>query len=171
MAQEATKKSGLWGEIKLAYVRQALLPLSSPHLLCCNWDHLPLASMQYASFHTRHLIQSPQKRPLEGRRSSRNMETTSEKLTCEDRLSGEGQSYDLNLALLLFPLHRENILVLDIFFEVLNYETIEQKKAYEIAGLLGEVVSRTSPLLCLGHDTHPPPTQLLPHSQGSFPLV
>lgn len=81
------------------------------------------------------------------------METTSEKLTYEDRLSGEGQRYDLNLALLLFPLHRENILVLDIFFEVLNYETIEQKKAYEIAGLLGEVVSRTSPLLCLGHDT------------------
>lgn len=28
--------------------------------------------------------------------------------------------------------------MLDIFFEVLNYETIEQKKAYEIAGLLGE---------------------------------
>lgn len=35
-------------------------------------------------------------------------------------------------------LHRENILVLDIFFEALNYETIEQKKAYEVAGLLGE---------------------------------
>lgn len=33
---------------------------------------------------------------------------------------------------------RENILVLDIFFEALNYETIEQKKAYEVAGLLGE---------------------------------
>lgn len=33
---------------------------------------------------------------------------------------------------------RENILVLDIFFEALNYETIEQKKAYELAGLLGE---------------------------------
>ncbi|XP_074990079.1 acid-sensing ion channel 1 isoform X1 [Calonectris borealis] len=32
----------------------------------------------------------------------------------------------------------ENILVLDIFFEALNYETIEQKKAYEVAGLLGE---------------------------------
>ncbi|EOA99827.1 Amiloride-sensitive cation channel 2, neuronal, partial [Anas platyrhynchos] len=30
----------------------------------------------------------------------------------------------------------ENILVLDIFFEALNYETIEQKKAYEVAGLL-----------------------------------
>lgn len=32
---------------------------------------------------------------------------------------------------------RDNILVLDIFFEALNYETIEQKKAYEVAGLLG----------------------------------
>ncbi|KAF3697116.1 Acid-sensing ion channel 1B [Channa argus] len=32
---------------------------------------------------------------------------------------------------------KENILVLDIFFEALNYETIEQKKAYEVAGLLG----------------------------------
>ncbi|KAG9355832.1 hypothetical protein JZ751_000674, partial [Albula glossodonta] len=30
----------------------------------------------------------------------------------------------------------ENILVLDIFFEALNYEKIEQKKAYEVAGLL-----------------------------------
>lgn len=28
--------------------------------------------------------------------------------------------------------------MLDIFFEALNYETIEQKKAYELAGLLGE---------------------------------
>ncbi|XP_077123873.1 acid-sensing ion channel 1C-like [Ranitomeya variabilis] len=34
---------------------------------------------------------------------------------------------------------RENILVLDIFFEALNYETIEQKKAYEVAGLLGDI--------------------------------
>ncbi|NXX47373.1 ASI1C protein, partial [Tricholaema leucomelas] len=32
----------------------------------------------------------------------------------------------------------ENVLVLDIFFEALNYEMIEQKKAYEVAGLLGE---------------------------------
>lgn len=37
-----------------------------------------------------------------------------------------------------FSLCRENILVLDIFFEALNYETIEQKKAYEVAALLGE---------------------------------
>ncbi|KAG7221608.1 hypothetical protein INR49_017139 [Caranx melampygus] len=34
---------------------------------------------------------------------------------------------------------KENILVLDIFFEALNYETIEQKKAYEVAGLLGDI--------------------------------
>uniref|UniRef100_A0A3B3ZB53 Acid sensing ion channel subunit 1 n=1 Tax=Periophthalmus magnuspinnatus TaxID=409849 RepID=A0A3B3ZB53_9GOBI len=33
----------------------------------------------------------------------------------------------------------ENILVLDIYFEALNYETIEQKKAYELAGLLGDI--------------------------------
>ena len=46
----------------------------------------------------------------------------------------------MNRGLLSHPLCRENILVLDIFFEVLNYETIEQKKAYEIAGLLGELL-------------------------------
>ncbi|XP_015264107.1 PREDICTED: acid-sensing ion channel 3 [Gekko japonicus] len=34
---------------------------------------------------------------------------------------------------------RENLLVLDIFFEALSYETIEQKKAYEVAGLLGDI--------------------------------
>lgn len=28
--------------------------------------------------------------------------------------------------------------MLDIFFEALNYETIEQKKAYEVAALLGK---------------------------------
>ncbi|KFP85141.1 Acid-sensing ion channel 4, partial [Acanthisitta chloris] len=33
---------------------------------------------------------------------------------------------------------RENFLVLDIFFEALNYEAIEQKKAYDLAGLLGD---------------------------------
>lgn len=37
---------------------------------------------------------------------------------------------------------RDNILVLDVFFEALNYETIEQKKAYEVAGLLGRFPSR-----------------------------
>ena len=40
-----------------------------------------------------------------------------------------------------YSLCRENILVLDIFFEALNYETIEQKKAYEVAALLGMSVS------------------------------
>lgn len=34
-------------------------------------------------------------------------------------------------------LPRENVLVLDIFFEALNYETVEQKKAYEVSELLG----------------------------------
>uniref|UniRef100_A0A8C5Q8D7 Acid sensing ion channel subunit family member 4 n=1 Tax=Leptobrachium leishanense TaxID=445787 RepID=A0A8C5Q8D7_9ANUR len=34
---------------------------------------------------------------------------------------------------------RENFLVLDIFFEALNYETIEQKKAYDLASLLGDI--------------------------------
>lgn len=42
---------------------------------------------------------------------------------------------------LVCPLSRENILVLDIFFEALNYEKIEQKKAYEIAGLLGKILA------------------------------
>lgn len=28
--------------------------------------------------------------------------------------------------------------MLDIFFEALNYEAIEQKKAYDLAGLLGD---------------------------------
>lgn len=41
---------------------------------------------------------------------------------------------------LVCVLSRENILVLDIFFEALNYEKIEQKKAYEIAGLLGKTL-------------------------------
>lgn len=35
-----------------------------------------------------------------------------------------------------FP-SRENVLVLDIFFEALNYETVEQKAAYEVPELLG----------------------------------
>ncbi|XP_021561936.1 acid-sensing ion channel 3 isoform X2 [Carlito syrichta] len=34
---------------------------------------------------------------------------------------------------------RENVLVLDIFFEALNYETVEQKKAYEVSELLGDI--------------------------------
>lgn len=40
--------------------------------------------------------------------------------------------------LLFLCVPSDNILVLDIFFEALNYETIEQKKAYELAGLLGK---------------------------------
>lgn len=35
--------------------------------------------------------------------------------------------------------------MLDIFFEALNYEAIEQKKAYDLAGLLGD-----SPCLPVG---------------------
>lgn len=42
--------------------------------------------------------------------------------------------------------HRENFLVLDIFFEALNYETIEQKKAYDVAGLLGMICVTVSSL-------------------------
>lgn len=43
--------------------------------------------------------------------------------------------------MLCFAFCRDNILVLDVFFEALNYETIEQKKAYEVAGLLGRFYS------------------------------
>lgn len=43
---------------------------------------------------------------------------------------------------------RENFLVLDIFFEALNYETIEQKKAYDVAGLLGMIYVSASSLFC-----------------------
>lgn len=43
-----------------------------------------------------------------------------------------------DVLILLSSFYRENILVLDIFFEALNYETIEQKKAYEVAALLGK---------------------------------
>lgn len=45
--------------------------------------------------------------------------------------------------------------MLDIFFEVLNYETIEQKKAYEIAGLLGELLMAPVPFPCHGHGVTP----------------
>lgn len=50
---------------------------------------------------------------------------------------------------------RENILVLDIFFEALNYETIEQKKAYEVAALLGKsecVLHKFPPLMGVGRE-------------------
>lgn len=48
---------------------------------------------------------------------------------------------DLLGQILYFAFCRDNILVLDVFFEALNYETIEQKKAYEVAGLLGRSYS------------------------------
>ncbi|XP_030682023.1 acid-sensing ion channel 3 isoform X3 [Nomascus leucogenys] len=41
----------------------------------------------------------------------------------------------------------ENVLALDIFFEALNYETVEQKKAYEMSELLG--VPRQGPEIFL----------------------
>lgn len=37
--------------------------------------------------------------------------------------------------------------MLDIFFEALNYETVEQKKAYEVSELLG-VCARGAPRRC-----------------------
>lgn len=37
------------------------------------------------------------------------------------------------------------MLVLDIFFEALNYETVEQKAAYEVSELLGVCVSTRAP--------------------------
>lgn len=50
-------------------------------------------------------------------------------------MAASPRAVDRHAALLFF--RRDNILVLDVFFEALNYETIEQKKAYEVAGLLG----------------------------------
>lgn len=38
------------------------------------------------------------------------------------------------------------MLVLDIFFEALNYETVEQKKAYEVSELLGMCTVPGEPL-------------------------
>ena len=51
--------------------------------------------------------------------------------------------------MLLSSFYRENILVLDIFFEALNYETIEQKKAYEVAALLGKEGSGVQSGVCV----------------------
>ncbi|NXF90456.1 ASI1C protein, partial [Eubucco bourcierii] len=48
----------------------------------------------------------------------------------------------------------ENVLVLDIFFEALNYEMIEQKKAYEVAGLLGEGPGEVRGVVCGGSWRH-----------------
>lgn len=64
--------------------------------------------------------------------------------------------------------------MLDIFFEVLNYETIEQKKAYEIAGLLGELMMAPVPFHIMGM-VWLPTTQIrvltLSHSQEPFPKL
>lgn len=59
--------------------------------------------------------------------------------------------------------------MLDIFFEVLNYETIEQKKAYEIAGLLGELLMALSPSHALGMVRHPITQIGLPTSVPQVP--
>lgn len=48
------------------------------------------------------------------------------------------------------------MLVLDIFFEALNYEMIEQKKAYEVAGLLGEHRGEAGGVLGGGLGGHSP---------------
>ncbi|NXD31369.1 ASI1C protein, partial [Spelaeornis formosus] len=48
----------------------------------------------------------------------------------------------------------DNVLVLDIFFEALNYEMIEQKKAYEVAGLLGETRGYPGARVAGGHRGH-----------------
>lgn len=66
--------------------------------------------------------------------------------------------------------------MLDIFFEVLNYETIEQKKAYEIAGLLGELLMAPVPFPCHGHGVTPYHPKQTAHvcpqpSPGAFPQI
>lgn len=64
--------------------------------------------------------------------------------------------------------------MLDIFFEVLNYETIEQKKAYEIAGLLGELLAAPVPFPCHEHGVtpyHPKEAAHLCATSSSSPAV
>ena len=52
--------------------------------------------------------------------------------SCQQWAPGGGQpTFEAILVL------RENVLALDIFFEAVNYETVEQKKAYEMSELLG----------------------------------
>uniref|UniRef100_A0A8D0GQ14 Acid sensing ion channel subunit family member 4 n=1 Tax=Sphenodon punctatus TaxID=8508 RepID=A0A8D0GQ14_SPHPU len=58
--------------------------------------------------------------------------------TCQGT-TGAGLGGRRRLSLHTPPPRRENFLVLDIFFEALNYEAIEQKKAYELSGLLGDI--------------------------------
>lgn len=60
--------------------------------------------------------------------------------------------------------------MLDIFFEVLNYETIEQKKAYEIAGLLGELLMALSPSHVTGMVRHPTAQRGCPSLSHKFLL-
>lgn len=43
---------------------------------------------------------------------------------------------------LLSCLHRENFLVLDVFFEALTSEALEQRAAYGLSALLGETRPR-----------------------------
>lgn len=50
-------------------------------------------------------------------------------------------------------LHRENFLVLDVFFEALTSEAMEQRAAYGLSALLGE----TWPRLRGGGSAHPAP--------------
>ncbi|XP_017164790.1 acid-sensing ion channel 4-A [Poecilia reticulata] len=55
-------------------------------------------------------------------------------------MPGKEQMFsELLFSVSFFSFYRDNFLVLDIFFEALNYETIEQKKAYDVAGLLGDI--------------------------------
>lgn len=56
-------------------------------------------------------------------------------------------------------------MVLDIFFEALNYEKIEQKKAYEIAGLLGKTRARVGS--GLKHEISSLPFMVLPSFEVS----
>lgn len=56
-------------------------------------------------------------------------------------------------------LHRENFLVLDVFFEALTSEAIEQRAAYGLSALLGETGVPLS--LCVGGSTRPLPLTLL----------
>ncbi|XP_058430330.1 acid-sensing ion channel 3 isoform X1 [Marmota monax] len=56
----------------------------------------------------------------------------------------------------------ENVLILDIFFEALNFETVEQKKAYEVSELLG--VPRQGPGVFLEQKTLP---EALQHHSAS----
>lgn len=37
------------------------------------------------------------------------------------------------------PYVKRNFAKLNVYFEALNYETVEQKKAYEVPGLLGDI--------------------------------